>query len=190
MKKTCFVLLVSLLVSACGRYASPVPPEAMAPGAVVDLQVKAQNDGLELSWKSPRNDVRGQELKSLDGYRVYKALVAEGQEAKADQLQFSLLRTLSDTSVSTLENKKKELRAAGKPSRKASIDAALMQFALKDSELQSGSRYLYKVVPVNQGGLEGERYSLVQVVWSGAQSRIFMVPQSNLDSLFEGQEEF
>lgn len=177
------LLVLALGLSCCGRYAAPLPPESLTPVAVAALSIQAEEKALKLSWEAPQVDLRGDPLTSLDGYRVYRANINEQVDLVLEP-EFALLGSIADVHIRELQKKKAELIASGKPSRRAKVDSALTKFSYSDADLILGQRYLYKIVPVNQGGVEGSRFALTQVLWQGTQSKIQVLAQSELrDSL-------
>jgi hypothetical protein len=183
------VLVLALGLGGCGRYAAPIPPESLAPVAVSALSVLAEEKALQIKWESPQTNLRGEELGSLDGYRVYRAKLNSDQDFVIEQPEFALIGSITDTHLVELEKKKDLLIASGKPSRRASVDPSLTRFNFTDADLIFGQRYLYKVVPLNQGGIEGSRFALTQVLWQGTQSKIQTLAQSELRDSLSIEEE-
>lgn len=74
------LLFGGMFLAACGRYAPPVSPELTSPQSVEVVEVAkvtgAANSGLAIKWLAPERDVRGEPLKELWGYQVYR-LVGE-----------------------------------------------------------------------------------------------------------------
>ncbi len=175
---------VLLMCSAgCGKYGPPVSPETRAPKAVPELTATPLADHVSFSWKSAEVDRRGDELKVMDGYRVYQKELGPG--APADwQKGFSLLGTVQDTHVAVLQRLREEARAKGALTRRVSVDAKLKQFTFATPPLKVGQVYLFKVVPFNQGGVEGDARQLVRVAFQGPQSvmnYIQLAPEDQLD---------
>ena len=75
-----------LCFTACGRYAPPISPELTSPQSVEVVEVAevsagsnsagsnsaGSNRGLAIKWLAPDRDVRGEPLKELWGYQVYR----------------------------------------------------------------------------------------------------------------------
>lgn len=167
--------VVLFATSGCGRYGPPVPPEAVAPAQVETLKVSAVAEGVRFSWNSPQSDRRGESLKSLDGYRVYRKSIEKPSDVTDSNIEFTLLGTLEDTHLEALEQARAEARAAGRPAHRARVDAKLTTFEFLDKEVAPGSTYIYKVVPFNQGDVESEAFRLVRVLWRGDSSEISSV---------------
>ncbi|MEZ4755158.1 MAG: hypothetical protein R3A13_12815 [Bdellovibrionota bacterium] len=65
------ILIISILVAACGKYSPPVPPESLAPKSVQDLKVTASIEGVSFEWDVPENDRRGKG-KTMTGYEILR----------------------------------------------------------------------------------------------------------------------
>lgn len=66
-------LFCSLLLIGCGKYGSPVAPEALAPSQVRNVVAYGHDDRVELSWDEPKTDNRGQPLEDLSHFSVLRA---------------------------------------------------------------------------------------------------------------------
>ncbi len=174
-----------MALSSCGRAGPTRPPEEFAPREVEMLQVSGSVEGVKFSWLSPSGDRRGKRLESLEGYSVRRAAVPPpeaGRESDILDLDFEELAAIEDKSVATREQLREAARAEGKPARKIKVDKALSEFSFTDQTARPGLVYLYKIVPLNQGGVEGESKNLVRVVYRGEASEISLV---NVESLFD-----
>jgi len=65
-----FLLPLALLPPACGRKTDPRPPELVRPEIVGVVEVRNVADGIEVSWKRPRDYVDGSRMYDLGGFRV------------------------------------------------------------------------------------------------------------------------
>ncbi len=185
-----FIILCAagISLSSCGRYAPPVAPEKVAPEAVGALTVKGTLDGVAFTWRAPDSDQRGKSLTSLDGYRVYRKQLLTAKDAIDLQDNFAIVGSVADTAFAALTKAKDEAKAAGRPTRRVHISDDLKQFSFLDNGVKAGSTYLYKVVPYNQGGVEGESFQLVQVLWRGEASDVKSVDHSTILSEEELEE--
>lgn len=172
--------LALITICGCGKYGPPVPPEYLAPSAVVDLSIQGSEQGVKFAWKSPQRDLRNHELKYLDGYRLYRSTLENPRELLQASRRFELLSTIQDTHLVALEEARAALRAEGKPSHRARPDAAKTHFEFLDSSVKEGSKYLYKLVPFNQSNVEGSAFSIFEVTWSKANSSVREVSRADL----------
>lgn len=182
------ILVLSFCVSAilsCGRYGKPLAPELFSPEAVQDLRAEASLEGFKILWTAPDSDVRGEELKSLDGF-----IISRKELKSKEETDFEKVGTVQDTYIKSLQKLKKEARAAGKPTRKIKIDEKLKMLEFFDKDLTPGSIYLYKIVPFNQGDVKGAVKQNIRLIFRGDNSEIEIFDQSadeadDLDSVME-----
>ena len=188
------LVLIGFLVLAtvvCGRYKTPIPPEMLAPRAVDGLQIKGTAIGVSLAWTAPDEDRRGKELKSIQGYSIErKPLVQRGDETDP-KVKFEKLGFVTDKHVQVREKLRAEARAAGKVGRTIESPEEHTKFSFMDSTAKLSSTYLYKVVPHNQGGIEGVVGQVARVTFKGEASDVLMVTGDEAgqnDGLPTGQE--
>ena len=171
--------IVLLSVSACGRYGPPQPPEFFAPRHVEDLTINAQLDGIVFSWIAPSKDQRGDRLKEIEGYRIYrKDLFAETDLLDPDR-PFVEIGMIEDLHLQELDARREEARRVGRPIRKVTVPAESKSFRFTDSPLESGKGYLYKVVPINQNGTEGQVKNMVRVLFRGLSSELYLIKEGS-----------
>jgi len=170
-------LLLVMGLAGCGKFGPPLAPEVMAPAEVRDLQVTPAHDGVTFSWRSPTSDRRGRELKALGGYHVYRRSLGEsGPE------DFTLITSIEDNHIAARDALRAEARKAGQPVRRIQADAALTSFRFTDTGVVPGAVYLYRVVPFNQGDIEGGQRRMVRIVFRGESSEVAFVDSSTLDA--------
>ena len=177
--------LLPPLMTGCGKYGPPVPPEARAPKAVLQLVATPQADRVAFTWQSAEADRSGTELLSMDEYRVYQKELTPGAPAEW-QKGFSLIGSVPDTHVAELAKLRAEARARGELTRRVSLDSKRSQFAFSTPPLSAGRVYLFKVVPVNQGIVEGEVRQLVRVAFQGPASVLNYISLTADDQLSPG----
>ena len=66
------ILLLASATFACGLYKPPIAPELLAPKAVMDLTFAVEGEGVRFNWQSPDRDVQGEDLKTIEGYRLLR----------------------------------------------------------------------------------------------------------------------
>ena len=167
-----------LLIAGCGKYASPRPPEDFSPAEVKELQVLPGLEGITFTWEAPDQDLRGKELKSIDGYRIYRKEIVKDSEILDTDVEYELLATVTDTHLEELERLREAAREAGKPTRRIKVDDTLIKFQFTDITVQAGKQYVYQLIPVNQGDVEGSYTKLVRVLFRGEASEITIIPYS------------
>lgn len=172
----CFIS--GLCLSACGKFGRPVPPEALSPAAVEELNISADAASVALSWKAPRKDIRSKELRSIEGYEVLRATVGGPAPAQFDRRAF-----VEDIHLRERDRLQAEARAAGMPVRRVKVDPSLTAFRFTDTEVTLGSRYIYRVVPVNQGGTEGAVGESLALTFNGTTSQITRIGGADLESV-------
>lgn len=131
-----FALMILILggLAACGKKMPPIPPDSLLPGPVRDFTVRQQGRSLVLQWLLPRENIEGQPLTEIQGFRLLR-----GRE-------------------------KRDRPPGGCPPelmRLADIDLAYPQIgevrgeavAYQDSDLIPGYRYYYQVI-----GYDRERH--------------------------------
>jgi hypothetical protein len=175
-------LLVSLLLSSfllgCGKYSPPLAPEDLSPQPVVSLKVASSPEGVAFAWEAPAKDQRGNNLRSLDGYRIYRKELAKNSDLLDADVEYQLISTIEDKHLSELARLKDEARASGKPTRSVKVAPELKAFTFTDSAVESGKRYAYQITPVNQGSEEGDPGQIIIVRFRGESSEVSMVPLS------------
>ncbi|MCB0311031.1 MAG: hypothetical protein KDD42_07340 [Bdellovibrionales bacterium] len=162
-----------LFLSGCGKYGPPMPPETLAPRPVKALEAEANLEGVKISWRAPEADLRGRELKSMDGYKVERKVV--DTEASEEQPEFEELTLIADQHVIQREILREQARAENKPTHRVKVEDALKQFSYLDGQVENGKTYIYRIVPINQGDVEGRYTQLVKVLFNGESSEVFVL---------------
>ena len=179
-----------LFVSSCGKMGPPVAPEMLAPEQVQALKVSGSQEGVTFSWESPKADQRGQALKTIDGYRIYRKHIQRSSDVTDESIAFDVVTEVKDTHLIELEKERENFRALGRPAHRAKVDKAFTLFNYTDRAVNAGNTYLYKVVPTNHGGVESSSFQLVKVLWRGDSSEIKNIDSSKLsvDAEFLGAD--
>jgi len=73
--RLCFSIALAVLVMlvGCGRKGPPVPPAAVIPSPIRDLNAKIQGDKIQLTWSVPARD--GAPLEGIRSFRVSRHTV-------------------------------------------------------------------------------------------------------------------
>jgi len=173
------LMAVTLLIVGCGRVGAPLAPERLAPAAVREFKVKTSDDAVVLSWTAPDKDLRGLEIKFLDGYKVFR-LTRDGVTqvlAKGDMsdYEYELVAEVKDTHVMERDSLRAAARAEGKVGRGLQVPAEQLQFEYSDKDVAPGLVYFYSVVPYNNGDVEGTEKSVARVIFKGEDSSVLIV---------------
>ncbi len=81
MKSIVFVFLTLLLLSACGKKGALLPPEALVPASVGNLNVMQSGQEFRITWSAPSKEQGGRPLKDLAGFQLLRrAVTPEGGE--------------------------------------------------------------------------------------------------------------
>ena len=170
-------LTVTILSIGCGKYGPPVSPEATAPSPTLALDVKGGIEGIKINWKAPDTDNLGRELKTIDGYHVYrKELIDPLGTDILDPKEYKLVASVVDTHLLELKKLRDEAKEKNLPTRKVKVADEAKQFTFTDNVVSSGKIYLYKIIPFNQNGVDGEPGQIVRVFFRGESSQVNFIP--------------
>lgn len=179
MKRKAYILF--LLLAGCGRYLPPLPPELLAPSAVRTLEVTADLQGVNFKWDAPDRDQMGTELKTIEGYRVYRKVLEKPSDLINEDIEYDLLAMIEDKHLVELDKLREEAIEQNRPSRKVKVDEALTKFAYTDNQPVGGKLYAYQIVPINQDGVEGMADKIIKVLYRGTTSEIVMIDQAQIE---------
>jgi hypothetical protein len=179
-KLTVFTVVLGCLcvLAGCGKYAPPRPPEDFSTGEVQSLEVVAELQGIKFRWRAPDEDQRSRELKTIDGYRIYRKEVGRDSDIIDDSIDFELVASIEDTHLLELDKLREEAEQAGKIKRKAKVPDEKLQFEYTDLGVQAGKTYAYQIIPYNQKDVEGRYSQIVKVQFRGDSSDVFLMPYS------------
>lgn len=172
--------------SACGRYAPPVSPEVTSPESVEVVEVaqmvgdSSARGGLAIKWLAPERDVRGEPLKELWGYKVYRhvgevrsgedgsGISARGQSMSgkrgdSGKVKFEKIGEVPDSTVAKLRTLQKKAREEGQVERKVKLSREDRMVNFVDSGFRPGDTYLYKITPINSSFVAPEVDRIVKV---------------------------
>jgi predicted small lipoprotein YifL len=92
MKKFLLITSMVLLLSACGRKGGLMPPEALVPGPVRNLNVMQTGQDFRITWRAPVKEEGGRPLKDLSGFQLLRRIVTpEGGECASCPDSWKLL---------------------------------------------------------------------------------------------------
>jgi hypothetical protein len=182
MNKSVALLVLAVSLLACGRYIAPIAPELMAPRAVDKLVITPSQQGVAFSWVAPEEDRRGKELTSFSGYRIRRKELNERGDETDESIPFVVVGFVPDTHVEVREKLRAEARSQGKIGRRIQAPAELTEFTFFDKTAAAGKTYLYKIVPENQGVVEGVVDELIKVTFKGNQSDVSVITSRELET--------
>ncbi len=174
--------ILFIVLAGCGRYLAPIAPELMAPRAVDKLVIAPSAQGVAFSWIAPEQDRRGKELTSFSGYRIRRKELIERGDETDNNIPFEAVGFVPDTHVEVREKLRTEARAQGKIGRRIEAPTELTTFTFLDNTAATGKTYLYKIVPENQGVVEGVVDELVKVTFKGSQSDVSVITSKELET--------
>lgn len=173
LRLTCIIFcLVFGTLTGCGRFAPPFPPEKVAPQAVNELTAVGTEKGILFKWTTPESDRRDKPLRFIDGFSVHRKDILTNKDVTNDDIPFTLLAEIPDKAIEDRERRKEEAKNIGAISRRVKLDPLLSAHEYEDVTVETGKSYIYKIVPTNQGGVEGEVRQFVSVTFRGLTSDI------------------
>lgn len=139
------VILCFLMILACGKKMNPFPPDTLVPGAVRDVQLRQEGRGLRLQWSMPRQNIEGQPLTEIQGYRLFR----------------------------TQEKLPSSRSCPPEFDRLADFDLSMMQSGViqgeaavyLDVDLKPGYRYYYEVSGYDRDGNLGAPSTVLSYAW-------------------------
>ena len=170
MRFLCSLLILTTIASGCGRILPPFAPEDLAPRPVQSIEVVALADGIQFSWVAPEEDIRGEELRSLDYYQIERKVIAEPSDVIDETISYEEVGLVPDRYFAQLQAKQEELVEKRLPKRKAVVEESFKKHQFIDRSLMNGTRYLYRISGVNQGNESGAVDSYVDVEFAGLNS--------------------
>ncbi len=165
------VTTVTASLLGCGRYGAPLAPESLAPQVVEKIAVIPTERGVTFSFLAPLDDLRGKEVKFIDGYRIYRQDLSAG-----DEESFEVIADVEDHTVVRRDDRREAARASGKPGYRINLKEEERTLTYLDTSVASGVRYRYQIKPYNQGGVLGAVDTDIFVTFLGTNSVVEMVP--------------
>ncbi len=174
------LFLFLVFASGCGRYLPPIPPESLAPSSIEYLSAIGDAEGITFSWKASPSDMQGKKLKQIDGYRILRAAVTESKliTLEPDEIEFTEVEFIPDLHLVELRELQDQAEATGQIVRKVKVNEIKKQFSYRDVGVKPGGVYLYKIIPINQGSVEGLSAHIYRVVFQGVATTVELIPNN------------
>jgi hypothetical protein len=166
------VALGALVAVGCGRYLPPIPPEDLAPSAVMELVVTPKERSVDFAWIASDTDVRGKELKLSEGFAIERKEIVNRGDETDPAVEFERIGYREDTHVAEREKLRAEARAAGKVGRTVRAPKESMAFKFTDTTPVIGETYVYQILPLNQNGVKGQVAEQIKMVFQGTRSTV------------------
>lgn len=180
------LVLSSLAVTSCGKYAPPIPPEVLAPKAVYGVQVIPYQRGVAFKWTGDTRDQRSKDLKTMDGYYIERACVKDNDLASvatdknvSEELDYKVLSIINDNQVEIREKLKEDALSKGLSARRVKVPSEKLKFNYVDETIRYNDLCYYKITPFNQGGVRGVESSPIKVKFKGEESLIIQTGRNN-----------
>ncbi|UFS71843.1 fibronectin type III domain-containing protein [Geomonas sp. RF6] len=138
----CLTTFVALC--GCGKKGALLPPEALVPAAINDLQVRQKGDQFQVSWSGPAREESGARLQDLAGFVLLRHQVID--PASDCDLCPDAYRVIATIDLDYL----KDVRRSGS------------RYVVADRDLTIGTTYRYKVRSFKQNGTSSKDSNKVQ----------------------------
>ena len=119
------ILLALTLMPGCGRKTVLIPPQKLVPVAISDLHYFLDESGVSLEWTYPEKMENGDELQAVESFEILRAEILKEDYCEGCPVQFN-----------------RQVSVDGGPLPETGESRTT---AYKDTDLQDGYRYLYKV---------------------------------------------
>ena len=134
MKALLYILLLMLLLSACGRKGSLMPPEALVPAAVQDLNVRQSGEEFRITWSAPAKEQGGRPLRDLSEFKLLRrSITGDGSDCPSCPDSWQLLTTV-------------DLDMPGETGQSGAT------FSYRDKGLPLGSTSQYRLLAISRSG--------------------------------------
>jgi predicted small lipoprotein YifL len=133
MRALFFIFCVTLL-AGCGKKGALVPPEALVPASVAELQVAQRGAVFRVTWNAPTREVSGRPLAQTPRFRLFRRTVLPaGQDCASCPEAWKLLAEIDPAVPGIVE------RSGG-------------SFAYNDRDLLPDATYQYRLQAVDASG--------------------------------------
>jgi hypothetical protein len=158
------LVLIPLLVTACGKKAPPKPPEAYRPGIIIGLTVFGTPEGMLVGWSHHGPGIGDASFEVLNYELTRKEVLAPESDDEKVIASVMIGETNPNPAV------------PGNP-----------QYVVLDTTLEHGHKYEYAAYTVNSKGIRSFAET-IRVEFNGPFSRL--IPQDEPDPWKETEEPF
>jgi predicted small lipoprotein YifL len=134
MQRILMITVLALLLAGCGRKGKLIPPEALRPAPVSDLQIAQRGESFQISWSQPAQGEGKRPIKDLAGFHLFKREVLPPEEdCESCPTAYKLLKNVD------LEYLQDVRRVGGR-------------LFLSDADVVTGKTYQYKLLSFQKDG--------------------------------------
>ena len=128
------MITVLVLLAGCGRKGRLIPPEALRPAPVSDLQIAQRGESFQLSWSQPAEGEGKKPIKDLAGFHLFKREVLPPEEDCE-----SCANAYKSLKIVDLDYLQQVRRVGGR-------------LFLSDADVETGKTYQYKLLSFQKDG--------------------------------------
>ena len=138
MRHILLLIMISLLLTACGKKGALIYPDMLVPAPPASFRAMQTGDNIKISFGIPDKDRAGRKVKDIAGVKIFKLESPSGQSpACRDCTGYTLFKTFYS-------------EIPGDVQRYGSLAVML------DGNVVQGRGYTYKVVAFTKEGVNGE----------------------------------
>lgn len=137
------VLVLAIVLPACGKKTPVRPPAFVLPEPTGDLTLDIAKGSVVLRWGRPQEYVDGSEMEDLSGFVVLRAT----QDAQGQTSPFAKVATIP------VEDRDRFRKAK--------------RFTYTDTQLTAGTLYRYRIQSFTADGYASDLSNTVELVWKG-----------------------
>jgi len=149
VKILCFVLILAVFLSSCGRKSQVKPPEERAPAPVRSIVLDPKQNSIKLTWRGPSETVSGEDLLFLNSFNILRRIVQKNGKSSYSEIAVISVSEDADTEL---------------------------EYSYEDKEVTLGTQYDYLIVPRDNQGIEGTPDQILRVSYLGPGSLIESLP--------------
>lgn len=184
-----FIFLVLFSFVSCGKYAPPIPPEALAPKGVYNIQAIPYRKGVVLKWTGDTDDRRSKELKTMNGYYIERVCFDDNNlgslkndRENSKELDYKVIAVVNDNQIKIRESLKEDARKKGLSARRVRVPSEKLNFNYVDETIKENALCYYKITPFNQGNVRGGESAPIKVKFNGEDSFVMVTSKKDVQT--------